>query len=406
MPFQPGSNNYTQGFGSNPENVEVPHYDVRAPATTDILYPVGKRWVNTIGNGEYVLTSFSTSGNITTANWALLGTTGGALNTLTGDSGGAISPSAGNITLAGTPGQITTTGSGSTITTSLIGPYTPTTYTAHGVLLGEGSSSIVATAVGTNGQVLIGSTGADPAFATVTSTGGTLTITGGAHSLNLEVADPVSLPVTVAQGGTGDTSLTAHGVLIGEGTSPVAVTAVGTTGQVLIGSTGADPAFGALGVNSGLTAHGVLLGEGNSAIVATAVGATGQVLIGNTAADPSWTGSPVLSGSLTATTVTATLGGFVSTNGNLALNTAGNKITIATGSNASVGISGAMTSGAVTVSNTSVTANSLIFVQPAVLGTVTAPQAAYVSAKSAGTSFTITSASATDTSTWIYWIIN
>lgn len=82
------------------------------------------------------------------------------------------------------------------------------------------------------------------------------------------------------------------------------------------------------------------------------------------------------------------------------------KLNFATGANTSTGTSGAMTTGAVTVANTSVTANSLIFCYPDTLGTVTAPQAYRISAIVAGTSFTITSADATDTSTWKYMIIN
>lgn len=45
-------------------------------------------------------------------------------------------------------------------------------------------------------------------------------------------------------------------------------------------------------VTSNLTAHGVLLAEGAGPIVATAVGATGQVLTGVTGADPVWTNLP------------------------------------------------------------------------------------------------------------------
>jgi hypothetical protein len=111
--------------------------------------------------------------------------------------------------------------------------------------------------------------------------------------------------------------------------------------------------------------------------------------------------------SITAgTTLTATLGNITATNGNLVLGTAGNKISIATGSNASVGTSGAMTGGAVTVSNSSVTAASKIFCYPATLGTVTVASGYYISAISAGVNFTITSSAPTDTSTWTYLIIN
>jgi len=43
------------------------------------------------------------------------------------------------------------------------------------------------TAAGTNGQVLIAATNADPAFSTITSTGGSITFTFGANSLNMDV---------------------------------------------------------------------------------------------------------------------------------------------------------------------------------------------------------------------------
>lgn len=62
------------------------------------------------------------------------------------------------------------------------------TLTANGVLVGEGTGSVAVTAAGTNGQVLVGSTGADPAFTTLTSSAGTILYTTGAHTLNLEAS--------------------------------------------------------------------------------------------------------------------------------------------------------------------------------------------------------------------------
>jgi hypothetical protein len=47
----------------------------------------------------------------------------------------------------------------------------------------------------------------------------------------------------VAAGGTGDITFTANGVVYGNGTSALGVTAAGTTGQVLIGNTGAAPSW-------------------------------------------------------------------------------------------------------------------------------------------------------------------
>lgn len=53
----------------------------------------------------------------------------------------------------------------------------------------------------------------------------------------------LSIPVDVADGGTGDTSLTLDGILFGNGTGAVGVTAAGTTGQVLTATTGSAPTW-------------------------------------------------------------------------------------------------------------------------------------------------------------------
>lgn len=221
----------------------------RDPTATDIqdvdgaYYKLGQEWINTLTAALWFLQG--------PGQWEKVSTSAGNVDTLTGDSGTA-TPAAGNIKIAGTANQIVTSGAGSTVTAALTGPYTPATYTAHGVLLGEGTSSIAATAVGTDGQVLTGNSAADPAFAAIGTKSG----------------------------------LTAHGVVLAEGASAFVASAVGTDGQVLTGNSGADPSFAAIGTKSGLTAHGVLLAEGASAFVASAVGATGQVLSGVTGADP------------------------------------------------------------------------------------------------------------------------
>lgn len=62
-------------------------------------------------------------------------------------------------------------------------------------------------------------------------------------SLNVAGALTLGTVLAVAEGGIGIGTLTDHGVLLGSGTSPVTPAAVGTNGQLLVGSTGADPAF-------------------------------------------------------------------------------------------------------------------------------------------------------------------
>jgi hypothetical protein len=75
---------------------------------------------------------------------------------------------------------------------------------------------------------------------------------------------------------------------------------------------------------STFTSFGLLAGSGTGAIAALGVGATGTVLTGSTGADPVFTGSPSVSGTVTAGTgVTATTGAITATAGNVAI-TAGN----------------------------------------------------------------------------------
>lgn len=73
----------------------------------------------------------------------------------------------------------------------------------------------------------------------------------------------------VPSGGTGDATLTAHGVLLGEGTSPIVASSAGTSGQAFVsGGASADGAYGVAGVNGGgtgvATLTGLALGSGTS----------------------------------------------------------------------------------------------------------------------------------------------
>ncbi|BAO04676.1 hypothetical protein KMC49_gp22 [Ralstonia phage Firinga] len=73
--------------------------------------------------------------------------------------------------------------------------------------------------------------------------------------------------LSVSNGGTGRSTLTAHGVLLGEGSSAVNQTAVGTTGQMLLGVTGGDPAFGNNPTITGGTIDGAPVGSTTPAAV-------------------------------------------------------------------------------------------------------------------------------------------
>lgn len=71
--------------------------------------------------------------------------------------------------VSGTANQVSVANGTTTPVISLVGPYAPATYTAHGVLIGATTSSIVAIAAGSAGQVLqSGGASADPSYSTST----------------------------------------------------------------------------------------------------------------------------------------------------------------------------------------------------------------------------------------------
>lgn len=92
------------------------------------------------------------------------------------------------------------------------------------------------------------------------------------------------------------------------------------------------------------------------------------------------------------------------TEGSLVCDVAGGGLSIKEGANARSGVA-TLVAGTVTVANTSVTANTRIFLTPQTLGTIARPAAVGVTARVAATSFTITSGDAADTSTVAYLLI-
>ena len=158
--------------------------------------------------------------------------------------------------------------------------------TEHALQIGNATGSLTSLVVLTNGQLAIGSTGADPVPATLTG-GNNIGITNAAGSITIDVD------------GT-----TNHSVQIGNATASLTSLAVGATAQVLKGNTGADPSWGAvdlttdvtgiLPVGSGgtgassITAHAIPVGDGVNAVNEIAGGTDGQVLLAATSGDPSF----------------------------------------------------------------------------------------------------------------------
>ena len=139
-----------------------------------------------------------------------------------------------------------------------------TTLTDGGVLLGSGTSAITALGQATNGQLVIGSTGADPVLATLTA-GANITITEGAGSITIaspatftdfKISDGTSTQIVVdgdivqILGGTGLTSVISSPDILTVNLDDTAVTPASYTyasitvdqqGRLTAASSGAAP---------------------------------------------------------------------------------------------------------------------------------------------------------------------
>ncbi len=103
------------------------------------------------------------------------------------------------------------------------------TLTTRGVLIGNGTNAVSATAAGTTGQVLVGNTGADPSWATLTGIGVTsfsAGTTGFTPATATTGAVTLAGTLNVANGGTSNTTLAANYLLKGNGVSPIATSVV------------------------------------------------------------------------------------------------------------------------------------------------------------------------------------
>ena len=230
-------------------------------------------WVSVATNGQLIIGS--TAGNpaaatltqgagvtITNGSNSITIAVNGATvgQTITGDTGGALSPTAGNWNLLGS-GSITTAGSGSTLTTQLTG------LTNHAVLVGAGTTTI--TKVGptaTSGQVLQSAgSSADPAFSTATYPA-TTTINQVLYSSSNNVISGI----TAANNGT----------LISGTTGIPSWLANGSTGQLLTATTGSPPSW-VSPATATITLTGDSGGALNSSSFTITGGTTGHTFAGS-----------------------------------------------------------------------------------------------------------------------------
>ena len=146
---------------------------------------------------------------------------------------------------------------GSTILPVANGGTGAASLTNGGILLGSGTGAVTAMAVLAKGSIIAGDGTTDPAVVTVGTNGYLLQAdsTAGAGVSWLQ-----TLPV--ANGGTGATTLTANGVLIGNGTSAVTSIALATKGQILVGDGTGNPSALTVGTDGQLLMANAAAGSG------------------------------------------------------------------------------------------------------------------------------------------------
>ncbi len=185
----------------------------------------------------------------------------------------------------------------------------------------------------------------------------------------------LAIPWAVAVGGTGDASFTQYGIVYGNGSSPLGVTAGGTASQYLLG--GSPPTWGTLGAGvvtalgdatnatGGIATWPVAvsggiggLGTGVATSLADATNATGGIATWPVAISTGVSGLGTGVASALTTNVGAA-GAFVAYNGDLGTPSAGT-LTNAVGLPISTGVSGLGTSVAAAAANSVNAASGLV----------------------------------------------
>ena len=153
---------------------------------------------------------------------------------ISADSPLAVSASTGSVTVSTGTIPVSKGGTGAT------------SLTDGGVLLGSGTGAVTAMGVLADGEMIVGDGTTDP----VAESGATLRTSIGLGSIATQASDSVSITggsitgitdLTVADGGTGASSLTDGGVLLGSGTGAITAMAVLGDGEMIVGDGTTDP---------------------------------------------------------------------------------------------------------------------------------------------------------------------
>lgn len=185
-------------LGVRPETPAETIVARRAPASTD-KKDIGTIWVDKVTGNYYVLVNYAAG----VPTWTLVGGSSADVATLTGDSGGAISPTAGTIVIAGGT-NITTVGTSSpgTITVNLDSAVSGLTSLSSGTLAatttitaGTNITSTAGNITATNGNLVLNTigngiqikSGSNARIGTATLVGGTVTVANTSVTANTRI---------------------------------------------------------------------------------------------------------------------------------------------------------------------------------------------------------------------------
>lgn len=371
-----------------------------------------RRW-DFLASSEQLLFRTVNDADSVAANWCVVDRTGTVVDSVTFPSAVTMSSTlavTGDVTVGNGSAGATANLNGAAATFRSLGFYTNGTVrwifrTGNTAETGSDAGSEIQLLARTDAGAAI-----DTVISIVRATGGTMTL-----------SRPVSMSSTLAVTGDFSVNSTKFTVAASSGNTVVAgtlaVTGVSTlTGNVNVGGATNTSAYvvnasgGHISVAGAFAFRSFGLGTpsavaaGDTEYLTLAQGTSGDAFLSirHTGAGAA-RDFTILTGSDTERLRVSGSAGTVTFTADAKLGTAGNGLYVKEGTNATMG-SATLVLGVKVVSTTKVTANSRIFLTVESLGTIATPVAVSVTARTGGTSFTITSANLTDTSV-IGWII-